>query len=444
MDFLQLLHVFAPLFSATVWRSALLLATGAVLAPGRRTVTSALRVLGLSHTRQYPNFHRVLSRARWSPLAASRLLLQQLLATFAPAGPLLLVIDDTIERRWGRRIVARGIYRDPVRSSREHFVKASGLRWLSLMLLVKVPWAQRLWALPFLTALTPSERYNQQRGRRHKTLSDWARQMLFPVRRWLRDRPLILVADSSFAALELLAALAHRGIHTITRLRLDAALYEPAPPRCPGQLGRPRRKGKRLPTLAARLASPETVWQTVTVHGYGGQTQVLEVATGAAVWYHVGKPTVPLRWVLVRDPTGKQPAQGFLCTDSSQSAAQIVQWYRWRWQVEVTFEEVRAHLGVESQRQWSPRAIARTTPVLLGLFALVVLQAQRSQKEDNWKLPQTAWYRKERPTFVDALALVRRQLWAAELLRRSPGSGKLGKVRQELWECWSDLLCYAA
>ncbi|ERN41030.1 hypothetical protein KR51_00024120, partial [Rubidibacter lacunae KORDI 51-2] len=212
----------------------------------------------------------------------------------------------------------------------------------------------------------------------------------------------------------------------------------------PGQMGRPRRKGQRLPTLAARLESPETVWQTVTVQWYGGQPRVLELATGTAVWYHVGKPTVPLRWVLVRDPQGKRTAQGFLCTDPSQSAAQIVQWYRWRWQVEVTFAEVRAHLGVESQRQWSPRAIARTTPVLLGLFSLVVVQAQQSQRDGSWKLPQAAWYRKERPTFIDALALVRRQLWAAELLRRSPGSRKLGKVRQELWECWSDLLCYSA
>ncbi|WP_051358277.1 IS701 family transposase, partial [Rubidibacter lacunae] len=231
MDFSQLLQVFAPLFSVPVWRSALLLATGAVLAPGKRTVTSALRVLGLAHTRQYPNFHRVLSRARWSPLAASQLLLNQLLATFAPTGPLLLVIDDTIERRWGRRIAARGIYRDPVRSSRDHCVKASGLRWLSLMLLVKVPWAQRLWALPVLTALTPSARYNQQQGRRHQTLTDWARQMVTQVRRWLPRRQLMLIADSSFAALDLLAALTDRSIHTITRLRLDAALYEPAPPR---------------------------------------------------------------------------------------------------------------------------------------------------------------------------------------------------------------------
>jgi len=168
-------------------------------------------------------------------------------------------------------------------------------------------------------------------------------------------------------------------------------LYEPAPPRVPGQMGRPRRQGERLPTLAARLESPETVWQTVTVHWYGGQAGVLPVATGTAVWHPTGKPTVPLRWVLVRDPAGKQPAQGFLCTDPSQSAAQIVQWCRWRWQVEVTFEEARAHLGVESQRQGSPRAIARTTPVLLGLLSLGVLQAQRSQEEGNWKLPQTAW-----------------------------------------------------
>src|SRR4051794_41375185 len=156
-----------------------------------------------------------------------------LIAVFAPSGPVLLGIDDTIERRRGKRISAKGIYRDPVRSSKGHFVKASGLRWLSLMLLVPIPWAGRVWALPFLTALAPSERYNQARGCRHKKLTDWARQLVLQARRWMPERTLLLVADSSFAALELLASLVQQDVTCITRLRLDAALYTPAPPRQP-------------------------------------------------------------------------------------------------------------------------------------------------------------------------------------------------------------------
>ena len=177
---------------------------GAILTPGKRTVSAVLRSVGLGEEQHFQNYHRVLNRAVWSSRAASRLLLQQLVTAFAPTGVLVMGLDDTIERRQGKRIRARGIYRDPVRSSHEHFVKASGLRWLSLMLLVEIPWAQRVWALPFLTVLAPSERYNQQRGHYHKTLVDWGRQMMRQVRRWFPPRAIVIVADSSFAALELL------------------------------------------------------------------------------------------------------------------------------------------------------------------------------------------------------------------------------------------------
>src|SRR5919206_2069693 len=235
---LQTLEPFVPLFSGRIRPRVLVLVAGTLLAPGKRTVTATLRVMGLAEARRFERYHRVLNRARWSSLAVSRLLLRLLLRAFAPTGPLVFGIDETIERRRGKRIAAKGIYRDPVRSSHEHFVKASGLRWICLMLLVPIPWAGRVWALPFLTALAPSARYDQERGRRHKTLADWARQLLLLVRRWWPDRPLIAVADSSYAALELLAACQAwpQPVTVITRLRLDAALYEPAPPRSPRQV----------------------------------------------------------------------------------------------------------------------------------------------------------------------------------------------------------------
>jgi len=213
-----------------------------MLAPGKRTVTSALRVMGLSDEKHFENYHRVLSRAAWSSLELSRILFKLLVDTFVPKGPVVIGIDETLERRRGAKIKAKGIYRDPVRSSKSHFVKASGLRWLSAMLLVPIPWAQRVWALPFLTALAPSERYYEDKPRAHKKLTDWARQMLIQVRHWLPERALVVVADSSFAVLLLLDRLRRlpNPICMVTRLRLDAALYEPAPPRGPGQKGRPR------------------------------------------------------------------------------------------------------------------------------------------------------------------------------------------------------------
>lgn len=225
----------------------------------------------LSHERHFQTYHRVLNRARWSSLQASRSLLSVLIKNFAPTGALVFAIDDTIERRRGGQIKATGIYRDAVRSSHSHFVKASGLRWLCLMLTVRIPWAERVWALPVLTCLCPSARYYEERGHAHKKLTAWARQMLLQVKRWLPEREMVVVADSSFAALELLAAL-RREMTVITRLRLDAALYEPAPMRQPRQHGRPRLKGVRLPTLATVLKDAQTVWSQHTVGGcYGRQ-----------------------------------------------------------------------------------------------------------------------------------------------------------------------------
>ena len=318
---LPLLAPFAPLFARRVWRHAPVLVIGTILAPGRRTVAAALRATGLEGGKRFERYHRVLSRARWSGLAVGRALLGLLVAAFAPAGPLLVGVDETVERRRGAKIAAKGIYRDAVRSSHRHFVKASGLRWVCLMLLVPIPWAGRSWALPFLTALAPSERYNQAYGRRHKRLTDWAGQLLLVVRRWWPDRPLVAVADATYAALELLARCRAfpNPVAVVTRLRLDAALYEPAPPRRPRQTGRPRLKGRRLPTLAAVAADPRTAWSLVTVaNWYGRGERAVELVSATAVWYHAGLPVVPLRWVLIRDPQGAFATQALLCTEPAK------------------------------------------------------------------------------------------------------------------------------
>ena len=444
--FTGVLQGFAPLFSARVWPKVQLLVVGAIVSPGKRTVTAALRVLGLADDPRFGTFHRLLSRARWSSLQASRVLLSLLLTAFVPSGPLVLGLDDTIERRTGKKISARGIYRDPVRSSHGHFVKASGLRWLSLMLLTPIPWANRTWALPFLTALVPSQRYHEERGHRHKTLTDWARQMLHIVQRWCPGRQLIVVADSAYAVIRWLSNLQQgQPITVITRLRLDAALYEPAPERQAGQKGRPKMKGQRLPTLASLVNASDTCWQRVRLARWYGETQRdVELVSQTAIWYHPGKPPLPIRWVLIRDPQGKFSTQALLCTDLLLTPVQILEYFVQRWQLEVTFEEVRAHLGVETQRQWTDLAIARTTPALLGLFSLVTLMAhERWQGQDVW-VRRAAWYDKTLPTFVDALAEVRRALWKVPTFHTSPSGREMIQVPLDFIERLADALCYAA
>lgn len=412
-EYITMLGAFARLFSKRVWEHAKILLMGAILCPAERTVTAALRVMGLSWEKHFQNYHRVLNRAVWSSLEASRILFGLLINAFVIRGPVILGLDDTIERRRGAQIKAKGIYRDPVRSSHSHFVKASGLRWLSLMLLAPIPWAQRVWALPFLTVLAPSERYYKGKARKYKKLTEWARQTVLQARRWLPNRFLVIVADSSFAVIDLLWQLRQlrNPICMITRLRLDAALYEPAKP-TPGAMGRPRKKGQRLPTLETIAEDKHTRWKRLTVQQwYGEKQRMIEITSQTAVWFHSGQPALPIRWVIVRDPKQIFKTQALLCTDPSQSAEQIVHWFVRRWQVEVTFHEVRTNLGVETQRQWADLSILRITPALLSLFSMVTLLANAHARKQKLPVQQTAWYPKKLPTFSDALSLVKETLF---------------------------------
>jgi hypothetical protein len=445
-ELLPFIVEFQPLFSKSVWRNAQTLLVGAILAIGQRTVTACLRVMGKSDDRHFQNYHRVLNRAHWSALAASRWLLRLLVSTFAPSGELVFGLDDTIERRRGVQIKAKGIYRDPVRSSHSHFVKASGLRWLSCMLLTAVPWARAVWGLPFLTALCPSERYYAGKKRRHQKLTGRAWQVIALVARWWPDRVQVFVADSSFAAFVLLDQVSRlKNASLITRLRMDAQLYGFAPQRQPGQLGRPRLKGARRPSPAQRLKDRRTKWEKLEVEGwYGGGQRQVEVYSETCLWGTTGKPYVPIRWVLVRDALGAFAPCAFLSTALTHEPRQILTWFVRRWRMEVTFEEARAQLGVETQRQWSDLAIARSTPVLFGLFSLVTLLANALIKDQTEVVRTAAWYAKEQPTFSDALAVVRRCLWSSCHFQTSQLGNDVVKIPRSLFERLTDAVCYAA
>ena len=429
-EYITILGAFARLFSKRIWKQAKTLLIGAILSPAERTVTAALRVMGLSNEKHFQNYHRVLNRALWSSLEASHILLGLLISAFANNGPIIMGLDDTIERRRGAQIKAKGIYRDPVRSSHSHFVKASGLRWLSLMWLTPIPWAKPVWALPFLTVLAPSERYYKDKLRKHKKLTEWAYQMVLQVRRWLPRRLLVVVADSSFAVIDLLWQLRQlkNPICMIARFRLDAALYEPAKP-APGKMGRPRKKGERLPTLETIAEDKHTRWKRLTVQEwYGEKKRDIEITSNTAVWFHSGKPPVPMRWVMVRDPKKIFKTQALLCTDIHVSAEQILEWFVRRWQVEVTFHEVRTHLGVETQRQWADLSILRITPAWLGLFSIVTLLANLHAQKQKLPIQQAAWYNKELPTFSDALSIVKQTLFSHHHFRTSHFYGEIRKV----------------
>ncbi|MEM9805498.1 MAG: transposase [Cyanobacteria bacterium P01_D01_bin.56] len=303
--------------------------------------------------------------------------------------------------------------------------------------------------------------------------------MLKQVRRWLPSRAIVVVADSSFATFEFLRALSQMShpVHVVTRLRLDAQLFQPAPARRAKQMGRPRKVGKSLASLKSRLDDPKTPWQSTTMSDwYGQRNYELHITSATAVWYKTGFPAVPIRWVLIRDLQGKLAPQALLIpnpthitlkqnraltrsagthqiqigghqigfgitTDLKARPEQILQWFRQRWQVEVTFEEVRAHLGVETQRQWSSKASLRTTPALLALFSMVTVVAHQYQQRYPFPITKAAWYQKSLPVKAFALALVRQRLWHSQPFQTSDSGTDMVKVSRALFNTWANLLC---
>jgi hypothetical protein len=303
----------------------------------------------------------------------SRILLQLVVSTFVGVGGMVdIVIDETLERRWGRKMRQRCHWRDSRLSSRQRHVTTSGLRWVVMAVVVTLPWTQQRWALPFLSVLATTPTVSHELQRRRKTVPRLAQQMVKLVRRWLPTVPLKLIGDNAYSVIDLGIACRAAQVSLIAPLRLDARLFGP-PPSTRAATGRPRIVGQRLPDLRMVLADARTCWQEATIPWYGGQEKTLDLTTGTALWYSTGFQPLPLRWVLVRDPAGKVATRALFTSDQAQAAATIVADFVQRWPLEVTFEESRAHLGLETQRQWSDTTIARSTPALLGLFSLTAV-----------------------------------------------------------------------
>jgi hypothetical protein len=449
---LSLLTPFAVAFTAPTFRHVVVLVSGTILASGRRTVTAALRAVGLGEERRFTTYHRVLNRDVWSALVLSRLLLDVLVRTFlAPDAPLELVVDGTLERRRGRKVAWKGRFHDATRSQSGHVVTSDGIHWVCVMLLVPVPWCRRRWALPFLAIPTFTPAISAKLGKPHRTAPERTEILARLIRRWQPHRAIRLVGDSGFAVLRLAHVCRTTRVRLVSRLVLNAQLYDPPPVRPASTPGVKPKKGPRQPKLVDRLdattaAAGHTAWQRQVVAWYGQQQRLLDVATGTALWHTDGCDPLPIRWVLVRDPQGRLSPYALFCTDQEVGPLAILAAYLQRWNVEVTFEEARAHLGLETQRQWTTRAVGRTTPCLLGLFSVVVLMAHAAHR-DRLPTRRAAWYPKPEPTFSDALAAVRRHLWATGANQNSPappGAPLLANPPAHLLSFLVDTACYAA
>ena len=348
---------FQPLFSAPSYRKMLWLVCGTLLARGNRTVTAALKMLGLDQDSNWSKYHHLLNRSKWSGLKASILLVRLLVTTFIPHdAPLELVVDETLERRWGKRIKKRGHWRDSLASSHNQNVTTSGLRWVVVALNVKLAWARRSWALPFLSILLTTPKVSQELELRHRTYIDRTLQAVKCLARAFPGRTIKLIGDGAYSVLELGLQSKKLNVTLIAPLRLDARLFASAPERTKVERGRPRLVGARLPILSKLVTDLSRAWQLVELDWYGGATKSMWILTGTAVWYSNStrcSAPLPIRWVLVRDPTQRLPTRAFFSTDLTQSPTAIVSDFVKRWNIEVTFEESRRHLGVETQRQWN-------------------------------------------------------------------------------------------
>ena len=427
-----ILHVFAmfaPLFSRPVYQNALALFLGHILCKGRRTIADILRCLGLKNIKNFSKFHWVFNGAKWNCLNGAKILFLQLIKFVSSDDEITVNIDSTLERRKGPKIQGLGRHRDAARSTKSNKVLSISINWLVSALSITLPFTKVKWSLPFLSILMSPEKplssskntKDLTKRSKHKKMTEWACQIVFVLRRWVgKSRKITIVADSAFACFKLAYACIKNDVGLISRLRLNARLYDFIPEN--PKTKRKRVVGKVLPKLSVLSKKNIQQWEEITVKWYGGRTKKVFILSGKCLWYYIGFPPVAIHWVLIKEKENSEPIALF-STDFRHSALRIIEGYVERWPEEVTFEEVRRHLGFETQRQWSDEAISKTTPIILASFSIITLMGWNLSHLKREKIPQqsTSWYKKEHITFSDVLAYVR------EAIIRSKFSSLVGK-----------------
>lgn len=423
---LHIFAIFAPLFSKPVYQNALNLFIGHILCKGRRTVADILRCIHLKNVKNFSKFHWVLNGAKWNCLTGAKIVFSQIIKLLPLDEEIIINIDSTLERRKGPNIQALGCHRDAARSTKNRKVLSIGLNWLVCAVSVKFSFARTKWSLPFLSILMPPKKplsssknkKDLNKTSRHKKMTEWACQIAAVVRLWAgKTRKIAIVADSAFACFKLVYACIKHRIGLISRLRMDARLYDFIPEGYVQKRGRKRVAGKVLPKLSVLAKKDISKWNEVTVRWYGGTTKKVFIQSGKCLWYYIGFSPVSIHWVLVKENKDAD-AVALFSTDLSHPEQQIIEKYVERWPEEVTFEETRRHLGMETQRQWSDEAIARTTPIILASFSVITLMGLEVAQSRGEKIPcqQASWYKKEYVTFSDLLAYIRETILKKSLV----------------------------
>ena len=445
----SLLRSFSIAFRRPTFQRFLILFVGATVALGRRTVCGCLwaaRPLMRGHSSSY---HRVFSHARWSPWPLGKVLAAAVLELVPEGAPVVVTADDTTAMHKGPKVYGKGCHHDACRSTHSHVVWRWGHKWVVLAVNVTLPFCRRPWALPVLAALYRPKELDEAEGRRHRTPLVLARQLAAVLVHWFPRREFILLGDGGYASHELarFCRRHRRHLTLVSRLHPRANLYGPPPARRAGAKGRPRVKGPKLACPRDVVArTPEGDRTRATVGWYGGSRRRVQLVSGTGHWYKGGDGLVPVRWVHVRDTDGTHRDEWFYATDPALAAAEVVGYYTGRWAAEVTFQEARRHLGLETTRQRVKESVLRAGPCLLGLFSVVALTFERHLRDRRRKVPvlETDWYAKEEPTFSDAIACVRRMLWERTIFEGVSPTQDFQKLQPRLRNLLLDGLCRVA
>ena len=434
----NLLAQFSPLFTKPTFITFVTLVKGAILAPGYRTTTGMIRAAGGLAEKHYTTYHRFWSEARWNHWLAFRLLAKLVLAIVP--GEVKLLVDDTVVRRWGRKVWGRGRHRDPVLSSRGYTVICSGHRWVTLAVAVKLPFTSRYWALPVGALLHRRKALCEKTNDRHRKPEELAKILVYKLLRYFPERRFVLIGDGGYRSADFALWCEKVGCELVSRINRNGVLYDDPKPHPHGRAGRPRKKGEVQPNFKERvLAAKPRDWQQGQVVWYQGVKKTVKWLSGTGLRYKVGLPTIRIRWVIVLDPeTGEWDP--FYSTRIDRSAVSIIESYVLRWSLEVTFQEAREHLGLESARNWAKMSVTRTVPCLLGLFTLISLYFRRLCQTAPPKPRGADWYQKQELTFSDALIAIRKNLWGRLIIHEVGDPHVLGKTPPKFLEFVTDRL----
>jgi len=400
-------------FSDPTFRHVVILTIGAILTRGPHTMTAILRTVQSLAPGHFSTYHRVLSRAVWSPWTLQCAVARLVLELVPIDSTITVLVDETVAEHRGPKVYGKGCHRDGVRSSRHHTAFRWGHKWVVLAIAVQFPFARRVWALPVMAVLYLPQKICKTQKRPYKPPAVLARQMFAKLIHAFPGRKFILVGDGGYATVELADSCVRHGHPLVSRLRPDAALYAPPPSR---KASRPLLIGRRLDSPQQAVRRKNAPWKKARIPWYGSRTREVQWLTDTAIWYRRGRPPIPLRWIYLVDREGKYQDTCLFTTDPHLPPRQILALYILRWSIEVTFEEVRAHLGFETTRQWTKPAVLRAAPSLLGLFTVVSLIFAAHARHHKIRPASTAWYPKDTITFSDALATVRRLLWSRTIL----------------------------